>query len=158
LSVTAAYLDAEYLSYPDGQCLFGATAADGCDVATGTMDLAGVRLERAPEWTGSIVLDFAQPFADSLLFGAQIMATYQSEIFLQPDLDPLDSVDDYTKINARVSFGHASGRWEFAVIGRNLTDEIVRNFSFDTPFFGGGAHTASISPRRTVAAEVAYRF
>jgi iron complex outermembrane recepter protein len=158
LSVAAAYLDAKYLSYPDGQCLFGATAADGCNVATGTMDLSGVRLERAPEWTGSIVLDFSQPFADSLSLGAQIMATYQSEIFLQPDLDPHDSVGEYTKINARVSLGHASGRWEFAVVGRNITDKIVKNFAFDTPFFGGGAHTASISPRRTVAAEVAYRF
>ena len=45
LTGAAAYLDAKYVSYPNGQCLFPPTAANGCNVATGTQDLAGVRLE-----------------------------------------------------------------------------------------------------------------
>lgn len=158
LNVAGAYLDARYVEYPNGQCLIGATAADGCNPATGTMDLAGVRLERAPEWTGSAILGLTRPLTSGLAFGAQVSAAYQSKIFLQPDLDPLDSVDAHTKINARLSLAGAEDRWELAAVGRNLTDKITKNFAFDTPFFGGGAHTASIAARRTLSLEARYAF
>jgi iron complex outermembrane receptor protein len=158
LTLAGAWLDAKYTEYPDGQCLFGATGADGCDPVSGTMDLSGVVLERAPDWTGSLLLDFEQPVGRSLLWGAQLNATYESKSYLQPDLDPIDMVDAFTKVNARLSLGSADGRREIALIGRNLTDELTKNFAFDTPFFGGGAHTASIAPRRTVALEASIRF
>lgn len=158
LSLAAARLDAKYTDYPDGQCLFGATQADGCDPATGTMDLSGVVLERAPKWTGSVLLGFEQPVGSALLLGAQANVTYESKSYLQPDLDPSDMVDDFSKVNARLSLGSVDGRREIALVGRNLTDKLIKNFAFDTPFFGGGAHTASIAPRRTIALEASIRF
>ena len=157
LSGGLAYLDANYIDYPGGQCLFGATEADGCDPVTRTQNLAGARLNRAPKWDMSFTLDWQQPVANSLQLSAQLNVTYKSYFFHQPDLDPGDGQEGYVKLNARIALGDLDSRWEFAVVGRNLTDKITKNWSFDTPFFGGGAHTASIAPRRTITLEALLR-
>jgi outer membrane receptor protein involved in Fe transport len=150
------YLDAKYLDYPDGQCLFGATEADGC--MNGTMNLAGVQLERAPEWSGSLSLDFEQSLGETAILSLNGSLTYTDRTYLQPDLDANDSAPGHTLLNARVSLGSSDNRMELALLGKNLTDELVKNFSIDTPFFGGGAHTASIAARRTVQLIGTYRW
>jgi outer membrane receptor protein involved in Fe transport len=116
-----------------------------------------VRLERAPKWTWSLLADYQRPVGAGLTLEAMVNVTYEGETTLQPDFDPLDMQKAYAKLNARIALTSEAG-WEVALVGRNLTDEIVKNFAFDTPFFGGGAHTASIAPRRTLLIEASYRF
>lgn len=152
-----AYLDAKYRDFPGGQCLFDATEADGCDPVTRTQNLAGVRLTRAPEWEGTLTLDWVQPISNWLTLTAQFNLNYKGMFYHQPDLDPFDAQDGYVKINARVGFQSADEMWEVAVVGRNLTDKITTASSFDTPFFGGGSHVAMIAPRRTIMIEASWR-
>jgi iron complex outermembrane recepter protein len=158
INVAVAYLDAEYEDYPGGPCLFGATAADGCDIATGTQNLAGTRLVRSPEWEGSMTVDWQRPLTDQLVFGAQVNVTYKDDFYHQPNLDPGHRVDAHHKINARLGIGPADGQWEIALVGRNLNDKVTKNWAFNTPFFGDGSRTASIAPPRMVTLEAGYRF
>jgi iron complex outermembrane recepter protein len=158
INLALAYLDAEYKDYPGGPCLFGATAADGCDIATGTQNLAGTRLVRSPEWEGSLTMDWKQPLTERLTFGAQVNITYKDDFYHQPNLDPGHRVDAHYKINARLGIGPADRQWEVALVGRNLTDKITKNWSFNTPFFGDGSRTASIAPPRMITLEAGYRF
>ena len=158
ITLALAYLDAEYKDYPGGPCLFGATEADGCDVATGTQNLKGTRLVRAPEWEGSVTADWQQPLTHQLTLGAQINLTYKDDFFHQPNLDPGHRVSAHTKINARLGVGATDRRWEVALVGRNLTDKLTKNWSFNTPFFADGSRTASIAPPRMITLEASYRF
>lgn len=156
LTASFAYLDAEYKDYPGGQCLVGATAASGCDPATNTQNLRGQPLVRAPEWQGSVSLDWSRPLGDRLMFGAQMNITYSDDYYHQPDLDPIDAEDAYHKINARLALGSSDQRWEVALVGRNLNNRLVKNWSFDTPLMPG-THTSSIAPPRMVTLEATLR-
>jgi iron complex outermembrane receptor protein len=53
------------------------------------------------------------------------------EHFLAPDNDPRAVQESYTKIDARIAVGNLPGRWEVALIGKNLTDEITKAFAND---------------------------
>ncbi len=156
LNASVAYLDAEYEDYPGGQCLVGATAATGCDPVTNTQNLRGQPLVRAPEWEWSVALDWNRPISERLVLGAQVNVTYKDDFYHQPDLDPIDSEDAHHKINARLALGSSDRKWELAVTGRNLTNELTKNWSFDTPLMPG-THTSSIAPPRMVTLEATYR-
>ena len=158
INLALGYLDAEYKDYPGGPCLFGATAADGCDPATRTQNLKGTRLVRAPEWEGSLTLDWQQPLSDRLVLGTQFNVTFKDDFYHQPNLDPGHRVSAHHKINARLGIGPADRQWELALVGRNLNDKITKNWAFNTPFFGDGSRTASTAPPRMITLEAGYRF
>lgn len=44
-------------------------------------------------------------------------------------LDPLGEQDAYTKVNARIGFGEENGKWSVTVIGKNITEEKINNFT-----------------------------
>ena len=50
---------------------------------------------------------------------------------------------DYTLVNARVRYTAASGDWELAVFGNNLTNEVYGNYASR---FGGGFWDAAGPP------------
>ncbi len=50
--------------------------------------------------------------------------------------DPKLNQDAYTKVNARIGLGAESGRWEIALLGRNLTDEDVLQLGGELPLAG----------------------
>ncbi|MBA68157.1 MAG: TonB-dependent receptor, partial [Rhizobiales bacterium] len=56
-----------------------------------------------------------------------------------------DAVQDaYTKFDATVAVSAPDDRWRIALIGRNLTDELVATSANDIPFSGGvGTGTAA---------------
>ena len=67
-------------------------------------------------------------------------------------------------VNARVALSNAEGDWEFALIGRNLTDETVINFGGNTPLGGtltggaGNSYYAFVNRPRNVALQARYLF
>jgi hypothetical protein len=76
-------------------------------------------------------------------------------------------VDDYFRLNGRISIGADDGRWEIALIGKNLTDELIAPYGNDTPLsatatlFTTGARGFSawrfVEPARTIALQATYR-
>jgi hypothetical protein len=68
----------------------------------------------------------------------------------------------FAKVNARLELGNAEGRWQLALIGRNLTDETTLSYAGDTPLaqrlFGARSYYGFVDPPMSVAIEAAYRF
>jgi len=66
---------------------------------------------------------------------------YYSDVLNNPSAE----IDSYTITNLRLSYGRLDGRWEVALLGRNLTDE--ETFSYGIPTTLGFNENAVIPPR-----------
>lgn len=65
--------------------------------------------------------------------------------------------DAYTKVDLRISLGRADGTWDIALLGKNLTDELVSGNSNDQPLVPG-AGFAQTDRLRSYALQATYRF
>jgi outer membrane receptor protein involved in Fe transport len=127
-----AYLDFEYDKFPNGQCYFAQTP-NGPFAGDGLCDQKGETREFAPEYTASFTADYATSLTDALEFRGSLDLIYSDDYFASPTLDPNLEQDSYTKVNARVSIGAADGKWDVALVGKNLTDEEVISFGNTLP-------------------------
>lgn len=148
------YLDATYDDYPGGQCLYNAPPT----CVPRTNNLAGARLTRAPKWKGELYAEGNVEIVDGWSLSGRLAADYVTRSYFQPDLNPLHSQKPVTKWNGRIGLAPVGGRWELAVIGRNLTNEKTITQAFATPNFGGNSHMALIGQPRTVSLEISARY
>ncbi|MBB3048740.1 outer membrane receptor protein involved in Fe transport [Litorivivens lipolytica] len=143
------YLDAEYEEYSN--------APARADSEESSQDLSGEVLQRAPKYSGSVQLGFQGLMPTfGLPFALGVVAEGASEQFLNVDLDPIDSQPDFLRYSAFAGVSSPSGRWNFRVVGRNLSDEVVRREAGDIAIVG--AHFVGVFPPRSYAAEIGYRF
>lgn len=68
-----------------------------------------------------------------LFVGGEV--NYRDEFTSAGDNDPLDVIDEYTKVNLRI--GLRAESWEVMAFGRNIFDEDALTQSFDTPVLAG---------------------
>ncbi|MBW7930305.1 MAG: TonB-dependent receptor [Gammaproteobacteria bacterium] len=125
-----AYLDADYDSFPDGQCAWG--NAPSC-----TQDLTGARLGWSPEWSGNLAVMFEQVLNDRLMLRATLSAQYRDDTWLEMtgDRNVKDSMQKSTTwLDGRVALGIDDDRWVVALYGRNLTNEKTKSHVFQFPF------------------------
>ena len=65
-------------------------------------------------------------------------------------------------LNARLSIGAQSGRWDIAALAKNLTDEKVLSFGGDTPLagstFGAKSNYAFYGRGQTLSLQGTVRF
>ena len=75
--------------------------------------------------------------------GFAVDARYVSSFFVGETLSPFHEQDDYVDLNATVRIFDEDHRWEVALIGRNLTDELVGGNAIDLvgTGFGNGTNT-----------------
>jgi len=149
-----AYLDAKYDDYPGAACVYNAPVT--CLPATN--NLKGYRLTRAPEWKGSAYVQYEHEVADGLTLTGRLSADYTDLSYYQSDMNPLNAQPAYTKVNARIALASDAGNWELAVIGSNLTNEVVFSQAFNVPLIGGDSHGVMINPPRTITIEAVKRF
>ena len=144
LGANAAYLDAEYDSYPDAPCTAVQLDVDplcGSPEGFTDNDLSGENTTFAPEYTASVFFDYGYSFNNGMSFFAGGEANYSDEFDSQGDLDSNDLVEDYTKINLRFGLRSPDEAWELMVYGRNITDEQVAIYSYDVPVLSGSHAT-----------------
>jgi iron complex outermembrane receptor protein len=114
------YNRARYKSFPDAQCYPGQTAEQGC--TGGVQDLAGKTLLRAPRLTYSLGADYEPHLLPEWSTKLSAQASYSSSYQAATDYAPGGLQKSYWLLNAAVRVGPDSGRYELALIGRNLTD------------------------------------
>ena len=84
-------------------------------------------------------------------------------------LDENTIQDAYWKINARIALASVDGRWELALIGKNLTDEDTLSASTAVPFGSTntpawnipdfeGTYYGTVDRPRSVALQFSYNF
>jgi len=150
LHATVAYLHARYVSFP------------GAFVNPfGNFDASGNALNQAPDWAYSAGASYTLGLGahGSLYAGADY--TGQSRVFFTPANDGVGGVTGYEQqqgpyglLSARVGWNSADSRWNFAVIGLNLTQ---RGYVTGTVNYGAGVAGRPGDPR-TVRGVLTYKF
>ncbi|TAK54404.1 MAG: TonB-dependent receptor [Gammaproteobacteria bacterium] len=153
-----AYLDFEWSKY-FGQCYYNPPPAL---VVPPNCNYEGSTNQLNPEITAVIGADFRRPLGDALELRTSLDVNYTDKFLTSLTLDPNSAQSGYAKVNARIALASQSGRWEMALIGRNLTDETTISYSGDTPLagstFGARSYYGFTDPPRTLAIEALLRF
>ncbi|HEX8055189.1 MAG TPA: TonB-dependent receptor [Novosphingobium sp.] len=139
------YNHARYTNYI-APCYGGQTVATGCGVGglsfqgAPAQDLSGTPTAIAPDWTGSLGLSYETPLSAGLKGGLSIDSRYSGSYLASGFGKPNSVQDKYLLIDASVRVKTEDDRYEFAVIGKNLTNR----------FYVGGAVDAPNSPADTL--------
>lgn len=165
VSFAGTYLNAEYSDFPNAPCwtvsgsepvnrgnCVNRGAPDASRDATGDTNLF------SPEFAFNFNVDYSMPVGDSLVARGILNVNYSDEFFAASDLDPIYAGQDaYTMYDLRFSLGRQDGTWDVALIGKNLTDELISGNSNDQPLVPGNGF-ASTDRLRSYALQATYRF
>jgi len=142
-NVSATYANARYPS----------NCADGVAVAArpSTLRLCGQDLTNAPRFAGVVGMTYNGPFNDSgwnlLVNGNVNYSDSRTTRTIDTDTNglpvPLAQQENYFKMNARIGLTTPDDRYTFELWGTNLTNEITRGITANTPL-RGGAGTRSL--------------
>lgn len=159
-----AITDFEFTDFENGQCYFGATPDVDLD-GNGTPELCsytGNSNQMVSDFQANVSFDFRVPVGDSLEIGALLDVFYTDDYDASATFDPKLVQDSYSLLNARLGIGAASGKWQLALLGKNLSDEKVLSFGGDTPLagssFGSQSNYALFGAGRTLSLQGQVRF
>jgi len=135
-----SYLDATIISYPEGQCYYTQTAAQGC--IGGYWNLAGKTLPNAPKWKGNIDAQYTHAIAktgfDGTLTGS---VRYQSAVNYSLSPDPDTEQGGFAIANLDLTVKPSEdGNYKFSVFVNNL---------FDTHYYNGMTDYSGVSQANT---------
>ena len=104
-----------------------------------TGDVAGNRLNNAPEWSGRLWVEWAGDVGSSGRLTLTGDATAQSTVYYTPFNDALQRQPSYGLLGARAEYGPGNRRWAVNAYGRNLTGTgfITATFATAPTAFGG---------------------
>src|SRR3546814_4593869 len=74
---------------------------------------------------------------------------FRSRSFLEESYNPAAAQKGYAKFDARVGVKEVDGRWELALVGKNLTNETTASHAFATPFAPAIVSKFFDAPRRS---------
>jgi iron complex outermembrane recepter protein len=145
------------ITYADAE--YGKNCDNGGTI-TAALGLCGEDLTNAPKWAGIFGMTYDGPLDSSgwgLLVNANVQYESNRRTRTKPTSGPFDEQDANMKINARIGFTEPSDRFTFEVFGNNLTNEITRNITFNTPLMGAST-SAFIQDPRTYGMTVRAKF
>jgi iron complex outermembrane receptor protein len=147
-NASAAFSEAEYLSYPEAPLSQTEAAARSqrseCQGSSQTQpascrsqDLSGRTLANAPTVTlsASPTLRFPLPYSESLVLAWSLDVSYRGDQYSATDLDPHSYQSGYTLLGSRLVLSPKSRRWALVASGSNLTDERKLDLVFDHSVF-----------------------
>ena len=172
LNGSVGLLDFNFDDFKNGQCNQGQaptySRTESCRrriPTTLTAANATTRARRTSTWrTGRArwALTMSTRSAMHLLFRSGLDIQFTDNYNPSQNLDPRVEQDAYAQFNLRVAIADADGRWEVALLGRNLTDEEVVSYANDTPLafsqFGSPTFYGFVDRPRSVALQATYKF
>ena len=104
-----------------------------------TGDVAGNRLNNAPEWAGRLWIEWSGKVGQSRRLSFAADTTAQSTVYYTPFNDNIQRQRPYGLMGARVGYGPSHRRWTVGAYARNLTNADYITATFGTPptAFGG---------------------
>ena len=98
----------------------------------------------------------------SLLFRGTFDLMFTDAYEPSQNLDSRVTQDAFVKLNLRLAIGAPDGRWELALLGRNLTDETIVTYANDTPLafsqFRSPSFYGFVDRPRSIAVQGSFRF
>lgn len=148
INLSGTYADARY---PD-DCDRGVVGS--AQTLATVRTLCGSQLTNAPKFSGVAGITYDGPLNSSgwgilanvnvYYSGKRRTSTTPTETAAPFAPLPLDIQEDYFKINARLGFTTPDERFSFEVWGTNLSDEITRGITANTPLRGGAGARSRI--------------
>lgn len=166
LSLAGTYLEAEYTDFDNAPCwTASATDPDRGNCITDNppgvdnfRDATGDANTYSPEWAYNFTLDYRRPVSNTLEARGVLNINYSDEFFVAADLDPIYGIQDaYTTYDLRLSLGSQDGTWDVALVGKNLSDELISGNNDDQPLVNGNGF-AQTNRLRSYAVQATYRF
>jgi iron complex outermembrane recepter protein len=133
------YNQARYTSFPDAPCYGGETQSQGCNLVvddSARQNLDGKPLVDAPNWAGTLSVNYERAIGDRLRFGASTDAHYSGSYLTSPFGNGDSRQGGYTTLDAEIHLATEDGRWEVALLGKNLTNKFYVTGIFDGPSTG----------------------
>ncbi len=134
---SVAFNDAEYRDFI-APCWGGQTPAQGCTlivpgtVATPGQDISGKRTTVAPEWSLSYGAAYEGEIG-GFAWGAALDGVYSGDYLASTVASPNTARDAYATLNLSAHVGAPDGRWDLALIAKNLTNELIVSGGGDAP-------------------------
>ncbi|MBN9578881.1 MAG: TonB-dependent receptor [Alphaproteobacteria bacterium] len=112
INATSSFMHARYEDFLDADPLTGGPVTQ----------LRGNPLNRAPDWSGSLGVQYTQPLSiGALLVRGELYAT--TKYALRPYGEPGDFQKGYTTLGGSVTYISADEKWRIRAYVRNATDE-----------------------------------
>ena len=124
----------------------GAFDAEVKDVSVSTGLIRDVKPSFAPELSYSVLARYGWTVGGGVM-AIQTNLSYTDDFFYSLRNFDSTTVDNYTLVNARVSYAAADDKWEFAAFVDNVTDEEYTVTGFDISLFCGCSETTTGKPR-----------
>ncbi|WP_288363881.1 TonB-dependent receptor [uncultured Spongiibacter sp.] len=153
-----ALLDFEFKDFQNGQCRQDQApdAPNGRDC-----DYTGWSNQYVADWSGTFIVGYVRPISPTIGIGASLDVIFTDKYNPSSNLDPRVEQEGFYKFNGRLGVGAIDQSWELALVGKNLTDEVIVVYAADTPLaktlFGTTSHTGFIEAPRSVALQFSYR-
>jgi iron complex outermembrane receptor protein len=93
-------------------------------------DYTGNRPRNSPEWAYSVGGTYEATLGNQARLAISTDVSYKSEQFFSEFNDPVEGTEDFTLLDARITYRAANDRWSASIWGKNLTDELVESGSF----------------------------
>ncbi|MDX1383582.1 MAG: TonB-dependent receptor [Thermoanaerobaculia bacterium] len=117
LDASVGWLDAEYDNF---------SSVDFLNPGAGIQDLSGNRLNRAPEWSFHVGAQHALELAgDAGYLTPRVEYSWRDEVFFRQFNLPRESQGSFSRVDLRVMWDSAGGRYRAEVYGKNLGDDDV---------------------------------
>jgi len=149
----AAFTDARFESFPNAVAPVGAGSE--------RQDLSGRRLPFVPEWHVEATPNLTLPVEIAkrpLDLTLALDVLFQTNQYLDTDLDPNTRQDAYTLVNGRIGVSTTDGSASLTLRVTNLTNADVAYLIADLPIFFPGGYFTSQEFQRNWSLEAAIRF
>lgn len=158
-----AITDFEFTDFKNGQCYGTQPTTDPrFDPLTGFCDYSGLKNNLVSDFAANLNMDWNADVFDNYDLTGLLALNYVSEYNASQTQDPAGLQDGHLKANARIAIAPTDGPWELALLGKNLTDEIVRQYNGDTPLggstFGATSNYTFYGQGRTLALQGSVKF
>lgn len=102
-------------------------------------DVAGRRLNNAPDWSGRLWAEWTRGVARAGTLSCRLDSVWQSVVFFTPFNDGIQRQTPYGLLDASAELRPGRGPWSLGVYARNLTseDHVTATFGTSPAAFGG---------------------
>jgi iron complex outermembrane receptor protein len=156
-----ALTDFKFTNYKDAQCYPGQTT-NVVNAALQECNDTGKTTQLVSPWQADMAIDYHRPLSNNLEFRSSLDVFGSGRYFASPDLDPDLVQHAYALVNLRLALAQIGGRWELALLAKNLTDEHLLEYGNSTPLayniFKIDSHFGYIGEGRTITLQARLKY
>jgi outer membrane receptor protein involved in Fe transport len=153
ISAGLALTEFDFSDFKNGQCYVGAIPTHSVN-GVPLCDYTGNTNQMVSDYQGNLAFDLRIPVGRGLEIAALFDVFFTDDYYASATYDPGLIQEAYQRLNARIALGADTGRWEIALLAKNLSDEKILSFGGDTPLagssFGAKSNYAFFGTGRTL--------